>query len=126
MGEDKTSPTPNLMENKYLFERKEYSRHPLFNSQRRLPTLDELATGKWGDVKKVLERNKKLRSIYRESTRGYTPNRNQRNIANYPIEVFRDPEMGKYLQPGQDAHERKKNLFLFLRKYPQFRAVDKI
>ena len=114
------------MENKYLFERKSYSSHPLFKMVPRLPTIEELCSGKWGNVRRVLERTKLLRRDLAHTTRGYTPNRNQRLIAEYPIEVLRNNEMGKYLQPGQDKHERKKNLFKFLERWPQFKTVDKL
>jgi len=110
----------------YLFQKKNYSPYHLFKLVPRIPTIDELARGKFGNVEKVLRHNQRVRNLYGESSRGYTPNRNQRKIANITMEVIKHPELGKYFQNGMDRHERKKAIFRFLQKYPMFKTVDKL
>lgn len=108
----------------HLFEPKHINRYTLF--QKRKPTIEELCSGKIYDVKKALDINKRNRSDFFNTTNGYTKTRTRRLLAELPFEVFKHKEMGKYFDINMDSHERKKETYNFLKKYPQFMSVDKL
>lgn len=112
----------------FLFPEREYKDRRLlpFTFKKRVPTIEELCSGKIGDVRKVLESNKRSRNDYGRTTKGYTRKKGMRHILDIPMEVLFHPELGKYFAKGMDPHERKKNRYDFLKKYPQFKTVDKL
>lgn len=94
--------------------------------RRRIPTLDELCTGKIGNVKAVLENNRRMRNEYSQTTHGYSRQRNMRHVMDIPMEIYFHPEGNKYFAGGMDKHERRKNRTRFLQKFPIFGVVDKL
>ena len=53
--------------------------------------------------------------------RGYTKSKENKHIADIPVDVYWHPEAQKYLS-AQGGKERKKNMHRFLSKYPMFRV----
>lgn len=108
-----------------LFDRKEPPPN-IFLFKPRMPTIEELCSGKFGNVRQILENNKRKRLDYACSTRGYNKKKTMRHILDVPIEVLFHPELKKYFEQGMDGHERKKNRYAFLKKYPMFKTVEKL
>ena len=98
----------------------------MFSTKRRIPTLDELAKGLFGNTRAILERAKRRRLDCWNTTRGYSPNRLGRMVAEYSMDDLFHPEKSKYLQKGQDKHERRKNLWAFLKRWPEHQIVPKL
>lgn len=92
------------------------------------PTIDQLCKGFGPDLQKVLEGCKERRSVHRQHSNGYSPKRLHRNIAEIPRELFLHPRspFKQFFDNAHDAHERRKHIYEFLRKYPEFMTVDKL
>ena len=91
-----------------------------------MTTIDDLLRGGGGvKVQEVLRNNQKLRGVLR-SNNGYTKKREWQLAAQIDIHtMFINPETKKYFSWDMDEHEKKKNLELFLKKYPQYLVTDR-
>lgn len=90
------------------------------------PSIEDLCSGRVGNVAAILKNNKEKRKDYSISSGGYTKKKVSRHLLDIPMEVLFHPEMGKYFAKGMDPHERKKNRYAFLRKYPMFQTAPKL
>lgn len=81
---------------------------------------------KFEQTQKVMEHAKDLRSTYRKHNDGYTKDRSMRHILSFHPSVMFHPEFCKYFDKEMDAQERKKHLYDFARKYPEYVVVDKL
>ena len=68
----------------------------------------------------LLKQNKEERSVNRASNNGYSKDRTMRKVMSFT------PEFSKFFDVDMDPHERKKNLYAFARKHPEYLVVDKI
>lgn len=113
--------------------------------------IDTLAKGKDGtNVKNVLRNCAMMRSLHRTANRGFSVKKTKRYLADIPYEIqflkywtcpacggfgcvgcgmngkVRNPYYGKYFNKEMDRHEKKKGMYEFLRKHPEFMCVDKL
>src|SRR3990167_7085714 len=94
-----------------LFENKNSYPYHLFKKLKRMPTIDEMARGLFGDVRKVLWRRcHELRNENAYTNKGYTKSRVMRQIAEIPFDMLVHPEYKKYVNAGgKDKHENRKD-----------------
>lgn len=80
------------------------------------------------EAKKVMEHVKELRQTYRHHRRGYSNDRDKsfRHVLSFHPSVVFHPEFSKYFDTDMDAHERRKHLYEFARKHPEYVVVDKL
>lgn len=93
-----------------------------------LRDLDQLCRGV-GDpnVKDTIKRNQATKLSHYYSNKGYTKSKDYRYLGELPMWVKFHPETSKFFDNDMDDHERKKNLYAFLRKYGEgFLVVDKL
>lgn len=79
------------------------------------------------DVKKVgmvIEQCKELRFNHATANKGMTKDKSMRFIARIDVKALYHPEWSKYFDIYQDPHERRKNVYKFLRLHPEFMVVD--
>lgn len=77
------------------------------------------------EAQKVMKHCQELRQTYRHHSSGYTKDRTMRHILSFEPEVIFHPEFSKYFDKEMDPHERKKHLYDFARKHPEYVVVDK-
>lgn len=77
---------------------------------------------------RVKEQNKTLRSIYRDTSRGYAPKKSAglRHILSFEPAVLFHPEFKKYFDTQMDAHERRKGMYAFARKHPEYVVAENL
>lgn len=88
--------------------------------------MDHLRDANQEQVKQVMQHCSDVRSIHRCTTNGYTKSRSMRKIAEIPIDLYFSTEVGKYFNREADVHERRKDVYAWLDKNPQFKTVDKL
>lgn len=88
--------------------------------------MDYLRSAPSSDVKAVMEHCRDLRSTHRSHNNGYTHDKTMRHVMSFHPSVISHPEFSKYFDPQMDPHERRKGMYAFARKHPEYLVVDKL
>lgn len=97
------------------------------------PTMMEMCI-KYGEpFMEVLRRNREMKLLHATGKRGYWLRKNifrSRWVAEIPVQIAgnpRNPLYWQYFHPDMDAHEKRKNLYKFLKKYDMaFSPIEKL
>ena len=91
-------------------------------------TLDQLCRGVGNPkIQSTIKKCSEIRKNHYYAKQGYTPSKDYRWLGEIPYWVKFHPEFSKYFDSEMDEHERRKNLYAFLRKYGKgFQVVDRL